>query len=275
VLNVVNSDQSVGETSEEFLTSRVPSNRSTSGKGLFLGLFSLGNFGLDVGDGFVVVLVRLDIPDFNSVFSTGSDPLESWVESNRVNGASSVQLKVGGGEIGDVPDVEVLVLSSSGNVLGVGGDSASVDVSFVSLEREFVSEVGVPDFQESIPSNGGDVRLNGGFSGSRGFRSRGVSDAADPVVVVSGFRGVFAFSFDVPELDRVVSTSGEDPSGVMGETGGEDFSAVIDESVGSLSGSEIPESEGFVPRRGDGEGVVGRKGNIADEMFMSGKGFEG
>jgi len=153
VLNVVNSDQSIGETSEELFTSRIPSNRSTGREGLFFGLFSFGNFGLKVGNGFVVILVRLDIPNLNTVFSSCSDPLESGVEGDGVNGASGVDLKVGGGKIGDVPNIEILVFSSSGNVSWVGGDGTGVDVTFMSLEREFVSEVGVPDLQVSIPSD--------------------------------------------------------------------------------------------------------------------------
>lgn len=93
--------------------------------------------------------------------------------------------------------------------------------------------------------------------------------------MVSGFGGVLALTTDVPEFDGVISTSREDHSGVVGETAGEGFTGVVDESERGLSGTEIPETEGLVPAGGDSEGVISGEGDVGDEMFMTGEGFEG
>ena len=62
-----------------------------------------------------------------------------------------------------------------------------------------------------------------------------------------------ALSQSVPELDRLVSRSRDDLPVVSREGDREDVGGVTDESSGGRSGVEVPESEGVVPRRGEGE----------------------
>lgn len=53
-------------------------------------------------------------------------------------------------------------------------------------------EVGVPDFESSIPTDRGEVGLEVG--GGLGLQLRGVSDLGDPVLMIIAIGGVFVFS---------------------------------------------------------------------------------
>lgn len=57
-------------------------------------------------------------------------------------------------------------------------------------------EISVPNFESSIPSDGGKVRLEGNFA--LGLEERGISDTRDPFGVVGGFTGEFTVSEGVP-----------------------------------------------------------------------------
>lgn len=50
------------------------------------------------------------------------------------------------------------IFSSGGDVFSVGGDGNSVDVGFMGFEGGFNLDVGVPDFQFSVPSDRGEIR---------------------------------------------------------------------------------------------------------------------
>lgn len=63
-------------------------------------------------------------------------------------------------------------------------------------ESVFDLDVGVPDFQSSVPSDSGKVR--GLFTSFGRFNLGGVSDTGDPVLVVFVFRFVFFLSDVVP-----------------------------------------------------------------------------
>ena len=62
-----------------------------------------------------------------------------------------------------------------------------------------------------------------------------------------------ALSQSVPKLDRLVPRSGDDLPVVSRERDGQDVGGVTDESSSGRAGVQVPESEGVVPRRGEGE----------------------
>ena len=95
-------------------------------------------------------------------------------------------------EVGHVPEVEDFVLTTSGQVLGVGGDGDSVDLSGVGLESVSDLEVGVPDLESSVPADRGEVGFEGALG--LGLELGRVSDLRDPVLMVMGFTGVLAIS---------------------------------------------------------------------------------
>lgn len=75
----------------------------------------------------------------------------------------------------------------------------------------------------------------------------GVSQAGDPIGVVAFFRGVFAVTHGVPELDFFISTGGDDLSVIGREGNGEDFSVVSNEGSDGLAHLQIPKTESLVP----------------------------
>lgn len=105
------------------------------------------------------------VPDFDSVFSSGGDPLEFGVEGDLEDGGSGIEFSGVFFEVFNVPDVEFFVFSSGGDVFSVGGDGNGVDVGFVGFEGVFNLDVGVPDFQSSVPSYRGEVGSLVSFGG--------------------------------------------------------------------------------------------------------------
>lgn len=262
---MVDSDETIRESGEQLLSDGVPGEGGTGGS---LRLLSSGSLleglSLDVGDG---LLAGVDeIPDLDSVLSSDGDPLHLGVEGDGVDDSSGLVESGVVREIRDGPDLELLVSSSGGDVGGEGGDAEGVDVSVVSLEGVSDLELGVPDLESSVPTGGGEEGVLAG---------RRVSEAADPVGVVVLLRGVLALSVDVPELDGSVGTRGDDLSVVEREGAGQSLSGVSDEGSGGDSRSEVPQSEGLVPRGGEGVVVVGTQGDVRHEVVVSGEGSVG
>jgi len=56
-------------------------------------------------------------------------------------------------KISDIPEVQGFVLTTSGQVFGVGGNGNSIDLTIVRLESVSDLEIGIPDLKSSIPTN--------------------------------------------------------------------------------------------------------------------------
>lgn len=171
--------------------------------------------------------------------------MEFGVELDLVDGGSSFDGSDGFSEVGDIPDVELFVSSSSGKIFGVGGNGNGVNGSFMGFEGGSNLEIGVPDLESSVPTGGGEVWVEHGLG--LGLQQGGVSNAGNPFSVVVNFTGEFAVGKSVPKFDSFVSSGGDDLSVIGGETTGEDFFGVSVELFGGDSTSEVPESEGSVP----------------------------
>lgn len=223
------SDDTVGETSEQLLTQSVPGQGSTLGV-LALSTFDLGDrFSFNGADGSLGLVHEVE--DLDTLIGTDGDPLELGVESDLVDGGTSVEFSGGESKVEDIPDEELFVLTTGGEVLTVGGDGQVVDVGFVGLEGVSDLEVSVPDLQSTIPTDGGEVGSEGlDLVGS--LHDGGVSNARNPVGVVFLFSGgELAFTEDIPELDFSFSTGGENLSVIGGESDGVDFRLVTNESL--------------------------------------------
>ena len=59
--------------------------------------------------------------------------------------------------------------------------------------------------------------------------------------------GEFAVAQSVPELDSTIPRAGDNLAIVRGEGDGEDIVGVADEAAGCHTGSELPQTESFVP----------------------------
>lgn len=264
-IDVIDSDGVIGETGEQLLTISRPGKRGTGIRvgsdlvGLVLGLFDD-----QFSDSIISRLVKVE--NLDTIFTGGGNPLSAGVEANLVDGSTSVKGSQVFLQVLEVPDLNEVFTTTSGNVETIGGNSKRVDVVLVSLEGIFHDEVRLPDLQSTVPTRGGEVRI--AFIG-------GVSDGGDPVLMVVGFVGVLTFSKGVPELVSSVSTGRDNLSVVAGETNGVDFLLVTNEGSGGLTGSKIPKSDGLVPWWGKTEEVVTREGNIGDEVVVTSKRLKG
>lgn len=98
----------------------------------------------------------------------------------------------------------MFVSSSGGKIFAVGRNSDGVDRSLMGFEGGSNLEVGVPNFESSVPAGGGKVWVKGGFG--LGFEEGRVSNAGNPFSVVVDFTGEFAFGNGVPKFDGFVSS---------------------------------------------------------------------
>lgn len=78
-----------------------------------------------------------------------------------------------------------------------------------------------------------------------------------------------ALAEGVPELDASVSRGGDNLSVVGRERDGEDVAGVADELSGGEAGVQVPQSEGLVPRRGEGELAVRGDGNVGHKVVVA------
>ena len=80
---------------------------------------------------------------------------------------------------------------------------------------------------------------------------------------------VFALAEGVPELDRPVARARDDLPVVSREADGQNVGGVADEAAGGETGVEVPETEGVVPRRGEGELAVRGDDDVRDEVVVA------
>lgn len=264
--DVVNSDLVVREGSEDFQTVVAPGNSIASEDSFFLDLaFTFlwinwwGNLLSLLGDSDIFLLVH-EIVDQEAVVGGDGDPLHLGVESDGVDGGTNVEFFGWAFEVVDAPDSDVTILATGSEVGTVGGDGEGIDEGIVSLEGVLDLEVGGPDLQETIPADGGDVWVLGGW---------GISDFGNPVGVGLFLEGEFAVTDGVPELDVTVRTTGQDLSVVWGESNGQDFLGVAKEESRALLCFDVPETDGLIPRGGQKEVVAFSKGQIGDEVAVA------
>jgi len=201
------------------------------------GLFLLWLLNNQLGNWVIRFVVQVE--NVNTIFTGSGDPLLDWVEGDLGDWGASVEDSVFFAQVVEVPDLEDVFFTTSGDVGTEGGNGQGVDVFLVSLPGVLDQEVGLPDLDSAVPTSSGEVWVLGNW---------GVSDAGDPVTVVVGFVGVLAVSKGVPELEGLVSTSGDDLSVIEGEADGVDFLTVASEDSGGLTSSQVPKTESLVPR---------------------------
>ena len=81
--------------------------------------------------------------------------------------------------------------------------------------------------------------------------------------------GVFAFGLDVPDLDLVIASTGEDLSAIGGESDGENISGVTNELGDGFTSGGVPESDGTIPRGGEAESSVNGEADFVNEVRVS------
>lgn len=241
---------SVRSSDVEHLAVGTPGNGGASG-----GLGSLGGdvfllilfLELESGDFSLEVLVlAVDADGLETTIIGNSQPLEAVVEGEVVDLGVALELDESLAEVVIVPDLDAVVgTTAGGDVVTVGGEGQGVDERIVGLDGSVQLEDTGPNFEASVTSDRGVVLVLGGT---------GVPDSGDPVSVVVVLGDDFALSQVIPDSHLGFRRSGEDLSVVLGETDGVDFLLVTDETFFADSVvSDVPETEGLIPRTGQHE----------------------
>jgi len=167
----------------------------------------------------------------------------------------------------EVPQHSGTVFATRGAQRTIRGHSNGVDITGVTHQvgSEF-AVVEVPDLDNLVPSSGND---EGSVKVGR------ESDARNPLGVTIFGHGVLASTQSVPQVDGLVTGSGDNLSVVSGESNTQNIVGVVDKSLGSGARSELPQSQGAIPRSREGELTIRRDGNILDEVAVSGQASSG
>jgi len=145
--------------------------------------------------------LAFEIPDLDAGFGGSAKPVPVGAENKGVDDVTSIK----GIEV--LPFVEIPkhgdpVLSSGSAKRAVWGNGDGVNVSSVPDVIGPELAVGeVPDFDKLVPASGDDDGV-GGVGGE--------ADAGHPLGMTVLGDGVFAFSQGVPELDGLITGSGDD-----------------------------------------------------------------
>ena len=153
-----------------------------------------------------------------------------------INGGSSFILVFRLLKICDIPYIDLLIFTSSGNEVTVEWrNSNSIDVIIMGFEGEPGSIVEVPYLQPSIPTYSDEV---GGDSHTLSLGRE--TDHTNPINVVVLVCGVLALSLSIEELNLLIGTRGEDLPVVGGEGNCEHLLLMSYESIYALSSLEVP-----------------------------------
>jgi hypothetical protein len=248
LVDIPNSDGTVGETTEQSGTAGVPLEGGALLKEGLLVLSHgdvLGSLMLETLEWFEVLV--LEVPDEDSPVSGSGQPLVFWVELEIVDLRLGLVDNRGLLEGVDVPDFDLVVFSTGGDVLSSWGNREGVDGLVMSFKGVFDLEVLVPDLEISIPTSSSEVLH---------LLRWGISDTRDPVLMVVLLNGVLALTFDIPKLDVLLAATRENDSVVWVEAAREHFLFMADELVSDLTFSKVPKSKGAIPRGGESELVL-------------------
>jgi len=119
----------------------------------------------------------------------------------------------------------------------------------------------VPNLDGLIP-RGGDAK-----SGLAGVVETDDGDGISVLVLVNG---ELALGAGVPDLDVLVEATSDNLTIISGKGNGEDISVVTDELGDGAAGGNVPQTNGTVPRGGEGEAGVASELDLGDEVSVTG-----
>lgn len=173
--------------------------------------------------------------------SVAAEPVSVRGEAQGMDDSSSLK-RVKALALIQVPKHGSSVLSSRGTKGAIWGNTDSVEVSSVS-DKVVTEGKGVthPNLDETIPSTGDNKWY---------LNRRAESYAGNPLGVTLSLstEGELALSKGVPELDGLISGSRDDLTVVKGEGNRKNILLVTDKSSGGLSRTDLPKSQGSIPR---------------------------
>lgn len=249
-------DGTFGGTAEEAVTISGPLDGSAPRKARLDGGLVFLDWGLNVGKDFLV----LQIPNLNGGIGSGTQPVVLRREAHGGDdgtGIEGVQVL----SFVDIPEHSGTVLTTGSTERSIRRDGDGVDNFGVSCQVGLESTVvQVPDLDELIPTTRDNERVLGG---------RRESDTGDPVSVTLLDHGVLALSKSVPQLDRLITGSGNNLSVIRRERDRVDILGVALKSTDAGSVVQIPKTHGGIHGTGQTELTIRRDNGITDTLVVS------
>ena len=221
----------------------------------------------ELRDEFVNDGLGLEVPDLDAGLGRRAQPVAVRGEAQAVDDVTRIE-GVQALPFTEVPKHGDAILTAGGAQGSVRRDGDGVDVASVTNEVGANLAVGeVPDLHELIPTAGHDDRVGG---------DRGEADAGDPFGVGVGvLDGVLALTERVPQLDRLVTGTGDNLAVVHRESNRKDILGVTHKASGRGTSVKVPQSESAVPRTGEGKLSVRRNHDVLDEVGVTVEGSAG
>jgi len=255
----------VGGANEEGFTVSRPGDRHGPWE-LLAGRVEIGTFIerrtlLIIEDGLV-----LEIPQLDTSVGGGDEPVVLRREAQGVDRCAGIE----GVEMlafGNIPEHDGAVLTTRGAEGTVRRDGNGVDRGVVTdeLGAELHSR-NVPNHNSLVPTARDEKWGLGGWREAH---------TGNPIGVLIFGKGVLALTKSVPQLDGLVTGGRNDLTIVLRESDGEDILLVAVEDTNGVASVEIPQTEGLVPRTGEGELAIRGDHNIRDGAIVAGEGLAG
>jgi len=254
-------DDVIRVTREEGGTISTPADRQTIGVRV-LSLTQLSEFRTE----FINNRLGLEIPDLDTVLGSSTEPVTVRREGQGVNERTSFQrVKMLG--IVQVPEHDNTVLTSRGTERTIGRDGNSVDITVVTNEVGTELHLGkIPDLDELIPTTRNDERVS---------RVRRETNTRNPFGVTIFGDVVLALTQGVPELDGLITRTGDDLTVIGREGDGQDIVGVTDETTGGGTVVQIPKTESVIPRSRKSKLTIGGDGNVFNKVGVTNKRLAG
>jgi len=248
-------DDVIRVTREEGGTISTPADRQTIGVRV-LSLTQLSEFRTE----FINNRLGLEIPDLDTVLGSSTEPVTVRREGKSVDKRSSFE-RVKMLSIVQIPEHDNTVLTSRGTERTIGGDGNSVNVTVVTNEVGTELHLGkIPNLDELIPTTGNDERVS---------RVRRETNTRNPFRVTIFGDVVLALTEGVPELDGLITRTGNNLTVVSRERDRQNIVGVTNETTGGGTVVQIPKTESVIPRSREGELTIGRNGNILNEVRVT------
>jgi len=253
----VNADDVVSETSVQVLTVGRPGKRSACNS-----LLAIRTSDLDLIDH----VLGFQVPDLDGLVGGSDQPVLDRGEDKGVDDVLGVQ-GVQQLALGQVPKQGLLVFSTGGAQGAIRRDGDGVQVTVVASQVAGVLQgAGRPDLDEIVPASRDEV-------GSAGNRRE--ANAGDPVIVAALSAGELALTDGVPQLDGAIAGARDDLTVVLREGNRQDVLGVAREAGLALASGDFPQTQGVVPRRGQGELAVSADNDVGDEVVVAAKSTTG
>ena len=205
-----------------------------------------------------------EIPDLDTVSCGSTKPVAVRRESKSVDRSIGFErVKVLG--IAKIPEHDNTILTGRSTERTIRRDSDCVDITIVTNEVGTKLQLGkVPNLDDLVPTTRDDERSS---------RVRREADTRDPFGVTIFGDVVLALTKGIPELDGLVTRTGNDLTVIGRERDRENIVSVTNETTSGLSGVQVPETKSVIPRGRQSKLTIRRDGNVFNKVGVTNEGL--